>query len=351
MKMQLQKLHFSLTNLIFASKLSMFLRLLILTGILSGCSVEPPPFDIDKRREALESNLLYKRVRSGAVEVIAPSGKIPDGDASLFFKVFPWMEPLAMTLQSDEAVLLANSDENRLAFLKKAFSAKPPIVWALRGGYGVTRIVQNFSTLPGHKILIGYSDLTAFHLFLSKKWGRKTIHGPVAIEAVREKDPENWSFLAKMISKKSSFVYGGIKAISPVKKNKIEGSLTGGNITLVTAGLKTAWEMDAKDKIVLLEDVGTGYMVDRDIQHLVQSKTLHSAKAVIVGHLDIKGWDQDRIVSDLAKALPVPVFKCDFFGHGYKNYPWVYNAKAELRKRNSNEWELAFSNEGVFTKD
>lgn len=326
----------------------MFLRSFFFIAVLAGCSSDP--FDINDRREQLESNLLYKRVRSGSIEVIAPSGKVPEEDAALLRRVFPWMEPIASSVQSNDALPLANTDEKRTLLFKKAVNAKTPILWAIRGGYGLTRIIQNFSKHSAHKILIGYSDITALHLLLSNHSHQKTIHGPVLIEAVREKDPQNWTLLAKMISQKSSFVYGGIKACSPVKASKIKGLLTGGNITLVTASLKTIWEIDAKDKIILLEDVGSGYMVDRDIQHLLQSKVLHSAKAIIIGHLDIKGWDEDRIVKDLAKALPVPVFKCDFFGHGYKNYPWIYNAKAELRKKQNNEWELFFENDGVFEK-
>ncbi|HMZ23174.1 MAG TPA: LD-carboxypeptidase, partial [Blastocatellia bacterium] len=70
----------------------------------------------------------------------------------------------------DKARYTAGSDARRAEELMQAF-ADPEIkaVWAARGGYGVMRILPLLDEAllrANPKIFIGYSDMTALHLYL-----------------------------------------------------------------------------------------------------------------------------------------------------------------------------------------
>jgi muramoyltetrapeptide carboxypeptidase len=329
-------------------------RVFLLTISLAGCSQDFERINISERRLFAERQPIIQALRSGKVKLIASSSKIAPADAKLLFSILPWSITEIELLESKKDPNFANVDFLRFSSISASIKSNSQVLWGTRGGYGCGRIMKHMQTLrrpQKNTVLVGYSDLTALHLWMSQVWNSKTIHGPVFKEVVHTYDPMNWTYLNEMLTQQKRFRYSNIRSVLPiVQKNKvtsIKGKLTGGNICLVSNSLKTAWEIKAAGKIVLLEDLGKGYMVDRDLQHLVSSGVLKDAKAIVVGDLIVSDWSQERILKDLAEKLNVPVFKTDFFGHGYKNYPWIYNADAELKRLANGDWELSFSNEGL----
>jgi muramoyltetrapeptide carboxypeptidase len=182
-----------------------------------------------------------------------------------------------------------------------------------------------------HKWVIGYSDITSLHLFLSQQWGWKSIHGAVFKEITDfNKDIKNFEYLEQILSGKLSCLsYSGLQCLNDKCHKKTAGKLTGGNASLLSVSIGTSWQIDAKNKIVIIEDSGHGLRIDRVLQHLKNTNILNEVAAIIIG--DIISWDTnpESLIADFLKDLRVPVFKADFFGHGAKNYPWVYNADAE----------------------
>ena len=83
---------------------------------------------------------------------------------------------------------LAGSDARRLAELHVAL-ADPDLraVFCARGGYGATRLLPELAALAPAgvpKPLVGFSDITALHLWLQAH-GRCSIHGPVLTQLAR----------------------------------------------------------------------------------------------------------------------------------------------------------------------
>lgn len=229
----------------------------------------------------------------------------------------------------------SNIDEIRIRDLISALKSEEPIIWAARGGYGSARLAPYIkdSYLIKRKILIGYSDITALHI-LFNRYGLKSIHGANLNELfVEEKDPLNISIILEILSgKRSNLTY---QNIHPLNKNaissKVEGQLIGGNLTLVTNSIGTVWEIDTKDKIIFLEDIGAkGYVIDRDLNHLTQAGIFKNAKAVLFGNF--KNGDEwiEYAINRFAQEINIPVYISDQFGHGKKNYPLVFGAKASI---------------------
>ncbi len=120
----------------------------------------------------------------GLIGVIAPAGPAAlDTD-----KAVSWMRARGYALRIFPGVYaqegyLAGSDDVRLNDLHAAFAdSEVDAIICLRGGYGTPRLLDriDFELLQNNaKPFIGYSDITALHLAISRYAGFVTFHGPL----------------------------------------------------------------------------------------------------------------------------------------------------------------------------
>jgi muramoyltetrapeptide carboxypeptidase len=177
------------------------------------------------------------------------------------------------------------------------------------------------------KTLIGYSDITALHLFLSQHWGWKTIHGSGFADLLKsDKNPDNFD----------DFFEKSVFTVQPLNTQAsayttLTGIGTGGNLTLVQNSIGTGWQMQSAGKIVFLEDVNEqGYRIDRSLTHLKQAGLLQDAQAVVFGEF-VACSGVEAVLQRFANEHALPVFQTDQFGHGYTNLPIPYNREIMLR--------------------
>lgn len=229
---------------------------------------------------------------------------------------------------------LINSDEENL------------IIWCISGGYGAAKIISYLEKIPKpktEKIFIGYSDITALHLFFSKAWGWKTIHGPVFREFISDKkNPRNILNTLKVILErgyKNTISYLKPLNDKPYIRKKILANITGGNLVLCSNSIGTSWEIDTNDKILFLEDVGEkGYQIDRMLLHLSQAGKFHNVKAIIFGTFSESDRYKNYALKEFANQHSyIPCFQTNKFGHGYYNYPLIYNLNSEIKYNNENQ--------------
>lgn len=241
--------------------------------------------------------------------------------------------------QGPEELFHVYSDEKRLNDLVEAIhDDKVPYIWCFKGGYGAQKLVPSLDQMKKPKkakIIIGYSDITALHLFLNQKWGWKTIHGSMVSEIVSPKKyAENFKYLQQLIQNPGRLIsYDNFEPLNEIAKNKasVQGQLTGGNLTVLLHTLKTPNEIVTKDKIVILEDVHEKpYRVDRTIHHLLQAGKLKDAKAIVFADFTTENDDEmmNTALQKLAQKINLPVFRWKKCGHAYYNFPFVYGADA-----------------------
>src|SRR5262245_35195476 len=121
-----------------------------------------------------------------AVAIVAPASNLK---ADYLARGVAELERLGFRVKYDPGILdkaryTAGDDDRRAAELIRAFT-DPEIkaVWAARGGYGSMRLFEllDEERLRNHpKVFIGYSDMTALHLYLYRRFGWVTFHGPMA---------------------------------------------------------------------------------------------------------------------------------------------------------------------------
>ncbi len=272
------------------------------------------------------------------IDVIAPSGSFPAQDLAT---LRAYIESKGHTARIPADILgpdllSANSDIARFKQLEAALYAKDSdLIWCVRGGYGATRLLPELTRLPipkQKKTLIGFSDITALHLFLSQKWGWPTIHG-ASLRQMAKSDLGEQSIQlteALIFDKKPVIDY----ALTPFnaaaqKPVSIKANLSGGNVKLIEASLATDWQIDDQAKILILEEVNEyDYRVDRSLMHFIQSGVFTSVQAIILGDFTHETTAHEAkieaVLNRFAAHTPIPVFRLPGIGHGKENFPWFY---------------------------
>jgi len=246
-------------------------------------------------------------------------------------------------LVSTDHIFHANNDEYRIKSMKLALLAEDSkAIWALRGGYGAAKVIQGLLDLgvkpPKEKVLIGFSDITALHLFLSESWGWHPIHGAVLSQSGNPKfNQKNFDPIISMLgSHNSCFDLAGLSLVSakaPVCP--INGELSGGNLCLIQTSIGTPWQMTGEGKILIIEDGNErGYRIDRMLHHLLQAGILKGVKAMVCNFTGGDESDGTNLIApalrDFASLVDFPIFTYAGIGHGYNNAPFVYGASAEI---------------------
>jgi muramoyltetrapeptide carboxypeptidase len=290
---------------------------------------------------------MIKIKKGDMVDIIAPAGfSGPERLVKAVAELSKW-GLLARTNIDFSSFHPYHSDEDEVRFndLKNAIYSDSKIIWCLRGGYGSARLLEKLSKLKKPKttkILIGYSDITALHLFLNQKWGWQTIHGPMITsfsDAQFEKkcltEIKNLLLTNKV---QNEFKLTPLNHAAETTKSIIAGELLGGNLAMVQSLFGTRFELKAKDRIIFLEDVNEkGYQVDRMLNHLSMSGSLSKAKAIVLG--DFSGGEESSGENNVPFALTrfallqkIPVYRSSEFGHGKINRPLVIGKKYSILK-------------------
>lgn len=304
----------------------------------------PPPPSTQKGTQPMPNWLPLKS--GDTVEIIAPAGR---GSPEIFATIKELLNSWHLNCQIHadtfgDDLLCANSDNQRFAHLQAAL-INPDIaaIWCLRGGYGSARLIpflEQMTPPRAPKPLIGFSDITALHTFFQKQWGWPTIHGPSTTQAVNQTiAPDSLELLHQLLMGEiQELNYADIIPLNRAAKKTrvIHSSLTGGNLAIVQTSMGTAWQIDARNKIVLLEEVNeVAYRVDRMLNHLTQANIFEQADAIIFGNfkgnLQHEGYQSiPQVLANFANKMSIPVLHCNHFGHDVFNHPMLLGTEANL---------------------
>lgn len=185
----------------------------------------------------------------------------------------------------------SGTDEERAADFQEALDdEKIRAVFCARGGYGTVRIIDqlNFERFRNNpKWIIGYSDITVLHSHVNHLLETETIHAPMPLDYPvdnRENNPGLQSLKQALFGEDLAFADDDGEALN--RDGDAVATLTGGNISVLLSLLGSESEMDTKDKILFIEDIGESmYHLDRMMQTLKRAGKLSGLKGLIVGHL------------------------------------------------------------------
>jgi muramoyltetrapeptide carboxypeptidase len=251
----------------------------------------------------------------------------------------------------DRTGYLGGLDADRRADLNAAF-ADPRVraIWATRGGYGMQRIVDGLdfdAVRADPKLFIGFSDLTALQLALFHNAGLPSLHGPgvtgVTTNAGERLTEASMRSLRSAMTSAEPVVIGAAEheetAAVHVPGPVAEGTLLGGNLTLVVASIGTPDQPDLRDAILLLEDVTEApYRIDRMLTQFRRAGLADGLAGVAVGQFTkCRGRDETTVVDVLGEALAawdVPVLGGLPVGHGDGQLTVPFGTRARLDVNN-----------------
>ena len=194
---------------------------------------------------------------------------------------------IGKTMGSTSKNYFSGTDEQRLNEFQAMLDA-PEIKAILcgRGGYGVGRIIEqlDFTQFKKHpKWIIGFSDITVLHAHINRNFKIATLHAPMAAAF------NDGGFKNKYVQS-LKYALEGIKANYLCKAHRrnqtglAEGELIGGNLALLAHLTGTSSDIQTKNKILFLEDVGEQhYNVDRMMIQLKRSGKFKNLAGLIIG--------------------------------------------------------------------
>jgi muramoyltetrapeptide carboxypeptidase len=245
-------------------------------------------------------------------------------------------------------------DERRAEnFMSIWLDPRVKAVIAATGGYGAVRIIPHLDAdvfKKNPKSFVGYSDITAIHLWMMRRAGLRTFHGPTVDDLIpTTRDPTMASFLAALTTSRPPAKLGkGIARV--VRPGRAEGRLTGGNLSLVQQSIGTPYEVDTRDAILFLEETRDPMSVlDERLVHLRAAGLLKRVRGIVIGQLPSERSEEgdfENFLLDLIADLDVPILMDFPAGHESPNLTLPFGTDVELVAEESAGW-LAYREDAL----
>lgn len=203
------------------------------------------------------------------------------------------LEPVVGQNAFNEYGFLAGTDAERLSDLQQMLDDESiKAVFFTKGGYGTLRIIDGIDWTKfcqNPKWLVGYSDITLLHCHVHN-FGIQSLHA-VMLQAYPKASFESVETIRKALFGESLDY-----EIPAHPKNRyggevIEGTLVGGNLSMLYAIIGSESDIEMDGKILFIEDIDEYlYHYDRMLMSLKRAGKLQGLKAVMTGQMiDIKG--------------------------------------------------------------
>lgn len=195
-------------------------------------------------------------------------------------------------------------------------------IFAYRGGYGSIRIIPylDFNIIKKNpKILCGYSDLTILLNHITQKTGIPTFHGPM-INSKISSDKITKESLLSMLTKENNSINIQTKNLKIINPLHFKGTLCGGNLTVLCSSIGTPYEINTRNKILMIEDINEeNYSIDRLLTQLKFSGKLSSCRGFLIGHFTPYNPKTLNVILSILKPYNKPIICGIPFGHDYPN--------------------------------
>lgn len=289
------------------------------------------------------SNSLILYTPAGALTQSAPLKRAAKRLQALGFEVQVDADALAREQR------FGGDDATRLKAIHRVAKAAPAVAMATRGGYGLTRLLDQIDWKLLAKSVergtrwVGHSDVTALQLGLLAHAKAASWHGPLAAydfgrsaaeggvdEITQDCFTEAMSGVLEAVGFRTEAGHDGFEA---------RGTLWGGNLTMLMSLLGTPHMPRVKGGILFLEDVNEHpYRVERMLLQLQQAGVLGAQSAVLLGAfsdwnkspLD-RGYGMKDAIAAVAARCPQTRFLTGLpFGHVPTKVTLPVGIKSEL---------------------
>ena len=219
------------------------------------------------------------------------------------------------------------------------------VIIASTGGYGAVRLLPHldprvFTNNP--KALVGYSDITALHLWLMRQAKLRCFHGPTVDDLVPSvRDPTMASLLTALTTPCPTTKLGRELSRAMVP-GKAVGRLVGGNLSTLQKTSGTAYQFDLDGAILFVEETRDPIsVVDEHLVQLRAAGLLEKVTGIVFGQLSLDRSEEDEFedfLLDLISDLDVPVLMDFPAGHENPNLTIPFGTEVELVVEEQRGW-------------
>lgn len=280
------------------------------------------------------------------IGIVATASSVPNGLKDAIDLLESWgLEVILGGSTNSVFHQFSGDDRFRANDLQKMLDdASIKAIIAARGGYGTVRIIDQldftqFEKNP--KWVVGFSDLTVLHCHVHRLLGIPTIHGQMPL-TIPDATKASLDTLRKaLFGDALSYTY---ESTGENIEGEGAGILVGGNLAVLSSISGSDSEIEYKDKILFIEDVGEYYYaIDRMMWMLKRAKKLKDLRGLVIGGFtamkDKKpgfGFSVEEIVFDLVREYGYPVATDFPAGHIDNNMALIFGREVSLQvKRKS----------------
>lgn len=216
---------------------------------------------------------------------------------------------------------------------------------ASTGGYGAVRLLPHLDPavfINNPKPLVGYSDITALHLWLMRRAHLRTFHGPTVDDLSPSlRDPTTSSLISALTTPFPTKPIGH-ELSRGVRSGRAVGRLVGGNLSLVQQTIGTSYQIDMENAILFIEETRDPMsVVDERLVHLRAAGLLEQVAGIVFGQLSLDRSEEDEFedfLLDLIADLDVPVLMDFPAGHENPNLTIPLGTEVELTVEDQRGW-------------
>ncbi len=206
-------------------------------------------------------------------------------------------------------------------------------IWSARGGFGSIKLLPYLDELledgKFNTYIVGFSDITALHLYFYKRFKAPGIHAPMITDLPILEETTVKILIDVLFSKKDVQLEG-----KHYRDGEAEGVLIGGNLMTLASLCGTSYFPDVKECILFVEDRKEKfYRLERAMLQIIFSIRKERIKGLILG--DLGGENPLKLIENLKEFLPqnIPIGYDFPIGHNSKNSPVIIGKKAYLRAK------------------
>ena len=260
--------------------------------------------------------------RGDTVGIVAPASyfKREDFDAGCDALRNMGYKPVYSDSIFDRDLYFAGTVQRRVRELEEMFARDDVrAILCARGGYGANYLlprmgIKRIAAVP--KIFVGFSDLTSLLTYIFDSAGVVTFHGPMVTKDFARADGVDFPSWQSAVEGKPNWAldFGADSEVKALAYGSAEGVLYGGCLSMLAESLGTPYEIDTRDTILFIEDIGAKpYQIDRMLMHLKLAGKLAGVRGIIFGEmLDCvqtakQDYTLEEVVMRVVANLRVPV--------------------------------------------
>lgn len=212
------------------------------------------------------------------------------------------------------------------------------MIWCAKGGENSNSVLDylDYNIIKNNpKIICGYSDITSLTNAIYQKTGLVTFSGTNFKTIATDETDYSLNEVLKRFYDGSIELGEEDDIDDTINEGMAEGTLIGGNLSLIYGLTCGKYELEFKDKILFLEELGLEsdpVLVSNHLYYMKQNGVFSQIKGLWIGNYEHdSNISLERIILDtLDNTANFPIIKSNYFGHVERKTVIPIGSKAKI---------------------